>query len=231
MAWRKSIMLAAKACAFGAPLAWAGCAEDSVSLRVECAILPEPDDVGCVFDPNGDCLLEGRLNVTAPNAYYQGAVRVTSSLKARESDIPVQAETNGVNITEFEITVLDTAGGRIAFGANLPNPFRIATSGFIPIGSSGVASGDFLPTPYVVRLRENEADDSRALGQVILDVIVRGKTQGGVDVEAGSWRWPVRLFETNLNNPDTCQVFDTAICNFGQDQFVNACLDQSAASD
>jgi hypothetical protein len=228
MAWRKSIMLTAKACALTAPLAFVSCAEDSVSLRVECSILPQSEEGGCIFDPGGDCLLEGRLNIQSAT-YYHGAVRVTSSLKPRENDIPVQAETNGVTITEFEITVLNPSGGSIAFGDNLPNPYRIATSGFIPVGQSGIASGDFLPTPYVARLRANEATDAK-LGQVILDVIVRGRTQGDVEVEAGSWRWPIRLFDLDVKpGSTTCTVFDSAVCNLGQDEFVNACENQNVA--
>jgi hypothetical protein len=227
MAWRKSIVLVARACALTAPLAWAGCSDDSVSLTVECPIVPEVDDTGCTYDPNGTCHLDGDLNVTVPGNSYEVALRVTSALKPRESDIPVMGETNGIRITEFEVTVLDTSGGRIDFQDNrLPNPFRIASAGFIPVGGTGIASGELLPTPYVAKIAVNEAGQM-PLGQVIASVVVRGETQGQVDVEAGAYRWPIRLYRLNVaKGSETCDIFDSAICGY-QDGFVNACLDQT----
>jgi hypothetical protein len=223
MARRMSTMLAAGAVALATPFASTSCVDDSVSIRVECSIKPEADDTGCAFDPGGTCLLEGRLNI-ASAVYYHGAVRVTNALKSRASDVPVQGETNGIQITEFEIEVLNTAGGRLAF-KNLPNPFRIATSGFIPVGGAGIGSGDFLPTAYVKQLATQEMG-ANMLGQIIVSLIVRGKTQGDVDVETAPWHWPIRLF--NLPpTPPKCQLFDSAVCNTGQDDYVNACSDQT----
>jgi hypothetical protein len=228
MTWRKSIVLTARACALTAPLAWAGCTDDSVTLTVECPIVPESDDVGCTYNPTGDCLLDGELNVATQGNYYHQVFRVSSALKPRESDIPVMGEVNNVRITEFEVTVLDTSGGKIDFqDERLPNPFRIATSGFIPVGGVGIAGGELLPAPYVTKIAANEAGQM-PLGQVIAAVKVRGKTQGEVDVEAGEYRWPIRLYQFNVaRGSTTCEIFDGAICNFGQDGFVNACIDQT----
>jgi hypothetical protein len=227
MARRKWNWLAARVSVLALPLA-ASCVDDAVSLRVECAIIPETDDTGCVFDPAGSCLIEGRMNV-APGAatYYQGAVRVTNALKARARDIPVQSETNGIAITEFEVEVLNTAGGRITFDG-LPNPFTIQTSGFIPVGGSGIAAGEFLPTGYVNQIRVAEGSDN-PLGQVVVSLIVRGKTQGDVEVETAAWQWPIRLFSISVTDRSVCTVFDDAVCNIGQDTFVSACANQSPA--
>jgi hypothetical protein len=225
MARRKWNWLAARVSVLALPLA-ASCVDDAVSLRVECAIIPETDDTGCVFDPAGDCLLEGRMNV-ASAAYYHGSVRVTNALKPRARDIPVQSETNGISITEFEIEVLNTAGGRIKFDG-LPNPFTIQTSGFIPVGGTGIAAGEFLPTGYVNQIAVAEASDNK-LGQVVVSLIVRGKTQGDVEVETAAWQWPIRLFSIDPTDRSECTVFDEAVCNIGQDAFVGACRNQSPA--
>jgi hypothetical protein len=207
----------------GAPLL-ASCVDDSASLRVECSIIPEVNDNVCVFDPGGDCLLEGRLNILAAT-YYHGTLRLTNGLRARARNIPVQAETNGIDVREFEVEVLNTAGGRIKF-TNLPNPFTVKTSGWIPVGGSGVASGEFLPTGYVNQIKAAEMG-TNPLGQIVVSVIVRGKTQGDVDVETAPWHWPIRLFQINPNDRDECQLFDEGICNFGQDDYVAACRDQT----
>src|SRR4051812_27531537 len=106
MARRMSTLLATGV-ALVMPLAGTSCVDDSVTIRVECSIVPESSDTGCTFDPSGSCLLEGRLNI-ASAAYYHGAVRIVNALKSRENDVPVQAETNGISITEFEIEVLNT---------------------------------------------------------------------------------------------------------------------------
>jgi hypothetical protein len=224
MAWRKSTGFAARVSALAVPLAWAGCADDSVSLRVECAVFPEAEESSCVYDPEGECLIEGALNINS-GAFYTGAVRVTSGLTPRSSDIPVQAETNNISITEFEIDVLRTSGDRITF-TDLPNPFRIATSGFVPVGGSGIASGDFLPAPYVKQISAAEKT-SGALGQVIVQVTVRGKTSGDVEVEAAPWSWPIRLYDIVPTDSRQCVLFDTAVCTPGQDAFVAACTNQT----
>lgn len=223
MAWRQSTLLAVRASALAASVGWAGCVDDSVSLRVDCAILPEPDESGCLYNPGGECLLEGRLNVRSAST-YQGVIRVVSSLKPRQSDIPVQAETNNITIEEFEVEVLYTSGARVSFGNNLPNPFTIATSGFVPVGGVGVASGTLLPTPYVAQIAQQEVS-SEPIGEIILSVRVRGRTQGDVEVETAPWRWPIRLYALDPNGSQ-CQIFDDGVCNIGQDAFVNACANQ-----
>jgi hypothetical protein len=227
MARRISNSLAGRALALAATLVGASlvasCADDSVSLRVQCAIIPEVDNNICTFDPNGDCLLEGKLNVLSAT-YYHGTLSLRNGLRARSRNIPVQAETNGIAVYEFEVEVLNTAGGRIKF-SNLPNPFTVKTSGWIPVDGTGVASGEFLPTGYVSQIKAAEMG-ANPLGQIVVSVVVKGKTQGDVDVETAPWQWPIRLFQLNPNGAD-CQLFDDGVCNAGQDNYVAACANQN----
>ena len=207
----------------GAPIL-ASCADDSVSLRVTCAIIPEVDENICTFEADGACLLEGKLNILSAT-YYHGTLSMTNGLSPRERDIPVQGETNGIEVREFEIEVLNTAGGRIRF-SGLPNPFTVKTSGWIPVGGAGVASGEFLPTGYVNQIAAAEMGDN-PLGQIVVSVIARGWTQGDVEVETAPWQWPIRLFQINPRSRDQCVIFEDGVCNPGQDNYVAACADQT----
>lgn len=201
-------------------LAAGSCADDNVSMRIECSISPEPAGDVCSFDPGGDCIVEGQINLLTRDRYH-AVLRVSNSLVPRESENPLRPEPNGAIIRELEIEVLDTAGNTVDFGP-LPNPFRIATSGFAPPGTPLAVGGDLLPQQYVTRLRAMERS-ANMLNQVVLSVVVRGKTPGGEPIESGEWEWPVTLSFINSKDTLACVPFANTICTPGQDNYSAAC--------
>jgi hypothetical protein len=203
-----------------APVTLGSCAADSVSLRVTCNVVPEGD---CTYTTGGLCYLQGTLNLAAGTGSYSSVLKVTNGLKSRESDIPPQSEPNGMQITELEIHITDSAGREPSFPGGLPNPFTVPATGYAEPGDDALVGAELLPAAYIAQIAALQ-HTSRALGSLRLAIIVRGKTSGGVEVESDEWRWNIRLVERSIDPADQgCTPFEDAVCGLGQDAFAFAC--------
>jgi hypothetical protein len=221
MSWSRST---AKVALFAllAPFTLGSCAADSVSVRVTCNVVPEAD---CTFTDSGRCYLGGALNLGAIGGSYFSVLKVTNGLKPRERDIPPQSEPNGMQLTEIEVYITDSAGRKPRFARSLPNPFSVPATGYADPGEDALVGAELLPAAYVAQIADAEnSTNGRALGSVRLSVIVRGKTSGGVDVESDEWRWNIALVEASSNpGMNECVEFEDDVCSLGQDRYVYAC--------
>lgn len=198
-----------------APLVFGSCVADSVSIRILCNVEPETD---CTYQVSGLCKLGGALNLSVGRGYF-ATLRVANGLKPRNSDVPPQSEPNGIQVNEMEVEVLNSAGKRISFGANVPNPYTVSATGFIDPSEEQVVGVTLIPVPYVRRL----ATMSGVSGtQIRLSVTARGKTAGDVDVESGEWGWTIDVYNTDLAGGQ-CVISDDEVCLWGQDSFVGSC--------
>lgn len=203
-----------------APMSLGSCAADSVSLRITCNVVPESD---CTFTSSGLCYLQGTLNLSSIGGSYSSVLRVINGLKSRERDVPPQSEPNGLQLTEIEVYITDSAGRKPSFARNLPNPFSVPATGYADPSEEALVGAELLPAAYVAQIAAAQ-HTSRALGSVRLAVIIRGKTSGGVDVESDEWRWNIELVEAS-NNPamNECVEYDDPVCSLGQDKFAYVC--------
>jgi hypothetical protein len=207
-----------------APIALGSCVADSVSLRITCNTVPETD---CTFTTGGLCYLSGSLNLHQSGAStYLAVLRVTNGLKPREREVPPLSETNGVQISEIEVEIRDSAGKKPTFKTALPNPYTVRATGFIPPGDEGLVGADLLPRAYVSALRDLERSGN-GVGTISLSVIARGQTSGKVDVESGEWPWYINIRSVNtdpaVTGPDACVKIDDSVCSLGQDKFSRVC--------
>jgi hypothetical protein len=203
-----------------APVTLGGCTADSVSLRITCNVVPEGD---CTYTEGGLCLLQGTLNLGAGTGSYSSVLRVTNGLKSRESDIPPQSEPNGVQITELEIHLTDSAGREPTFARSLPNPYTVPATGTAEPGDEALVGAELLPSAYIAQIAALQRT-SRALGSIRLSIIARGTSWGEVEVESGEWRWNIRLVDYSIDPADgQCIPFEDEVCGVGQDGAAFAC--------
>jgi hypothetical protein len=204
-----------------APAALGSCVADGVSLRITCNVVAEGD---CTYTTAGACWIGGSLNLLAVSS-YSAVLRLSNGLKSRDTEVPVQSEPNGIQISEVEVEIRDSAGRRPALRAGLPNPFTVRASGYIPPNDDGLVGADLLPRAYVNAIRDLERTGT-GLGTISLSVIARGKTSGDVEVESAAWPWYIKLFSLSLDARDAdarCVTSEEEVCNLGQDGFSNAC--------
>jgi hypothetical protein len=218
----RSLKVASLVGLVGASLFSGACVDDGASLHVVCPIVPDVDEVGCTFDPEGgECVLRGTLNL-AGAIRYDSALRVESGFKPRESDSPPRSELNRVAFTGGEVEIRKASGAPLTFNG-LKNPYPIIASGSAYPEERGVMYVTLIPSAYVDQLRENAAS-AEPLDQVVLAVKVQGRTDGQVEVEASEWLWPVSLYSESLDERDnSCARFEN-VCDVGVDQFAFACL-------
>jgi hypothetical protein len=196
------------------------CAEDSVSIQVLCNIPPTIGVDGCVVVTGGDfCHGHGSANLALLRE-YRLTLEIQNNLFSREAMIPIVAEPNNVNIEEAEIEVLLPSGETVDFGDGLPNPFAVVTAGRVKIGGTGIAAIKGLPRDYLDALRSmNFVED---VGTIVLEVRIKGKTDGLTEVQAGVWRWPIDLFDVELTEQCIPQADaeENFNCRPGQDNDV-----------
>lgn len=195
------------------------CVADGVSLRITCNVVAEGD---CTYTTAGLCMLKGWLNLNPEaTSTYSTVLRVTNGLKSRDTEVPVQAEPNGVQISEIEVQIRDSAGRRPDFGS-LPNPYTVRASGYIEPGGDGLVGADLLPKAYVKAIRTLES--TVGLGTISLSVIARGKTSGDVEVESQEWPWFINLINLSVvPSEGDCVISEEPVCRLGQDTFAGNC--------
>lgn len=202
-----------------------GCTDDGVSLHVICPIFPELEDNVCTYDPSGEgCLLDGLLNLAAPDPSYRMSLRVESGLKARAREVPPMGEPNGIQLRSAEVELRLPSGERLGFDNGVGNPFEVVASGYIPPEGLGAITFVSLRPEHAAQLILPDAQPSARYPQIVVAVKLKGKTNGDQEVIAGEYAWPVRLMYSSLQPADNlCQNIDYCEASLGQDLYARAC--------
>lgn len=201
-------------------------------MHVICSIQPEVDENGCTWSPDGElCVAEGVLN-TRIASNYRMSLRVESGLKPRSRDVPPQGEPNGVQITSARVELRTPDGSRFTgfntlvdagMGATavkpLSNPYEALATGYLPPNGLSFTSIVVIPREMVEQLSGN--------AQVVAAIKLKGRTNGGLDVESSEFLWPIRIVATSPRKVEgQCSEFETACSSLiGQDGFANICLE------
>jgi hypothetical protein len=223
-----------------------GCSDDGVSLHAICPIPPEVSDDSCTWDPGSNlCVADGVLNLGAAD-YYRLNLKVESGLKARMRDVPVLAETNGLQIQRAKVEIRLPSGEVLGFPArikpitdaegnqigelNLPaleNPYWVTASGYVDPQGMAVVPITVIGGDFVRRFSE-EAQ----LAQVVVAVQLHGKTSGQEDIESDEFVWPIRLIKASpLELAGECTPgIGYCLGSLGQDGFALACKDSATSN-
>ena len=157
-------------------LALVGCADDNVSVFVVGVAAPTAEEGTCSYDTSS-YLTSGLYDPSRGNSYAVFPV-VENGLFERESGI--RPETNGVFIRDAVVSMLDTQGGSLGDAFSVP-----VNSAYIPPGGQAVVGIEAIPASY--------ATLAAGAGVVVLEIELHGETQGGIDIETGSFRWTVSV--------------------------------------
>lgn len=191
-----------------------GCTDDAVALSVVCAAVGEAEEGVCkVATDLEQCVSGGQWNL-AFGAGYRLSLLLQSGLAERESEVPLRAETNALNVTDMVITLRNPAGQKLPIDS-WPNPFTIKTAGYVPPGGLGVASATVIPAVYIKRLTEFYKDEN-PLYQILVDIEVRAVTQGQEEVMVASWQYPVDLLIASFDLADKACIVppeDDIVCD------------------
>lgn len=176
------------------PLLGACVDNDGSAFYVSGHVMPTSGEGVCTLDPSGENLVvRGVFNVESTFGYFVFPL-YNNQLRNRGSDAPLRTDPNGVQITSAEVELRKADGSVIAFGG-LPNPFSVATSGFVPSTDNAATAAQsvgnilVIPPAYADSLAGMFTDQD----VLVAAVTVFGETTGGVDVESEEWLWPIDL--------------------------------------
>lgn len=186
-----------------------GCADDNVSVFITGMAIPSVSEGVCEYDAS-TMLSSGTYDPSQGDSYILFA-SVNNALIPRANEL--RPETNGVFITDAVVNVVDSNGG-----ASIAE-YSVPATGYIAPGSSAVVSMEAIPSSI----------DVAGTTQVILEVSLRGQTQGEIEIETGSFSWPVSvcsgcLFPTCIVSTDGDIDESLGVCSPGSNfQLITAC--------
>lgn len=154
-------------------LALTGCADDNVSVFVTGMAIPTVSDGACEYD-SAMKLSNGVYDPSEGTSYVLFAT-VQNALIPRANEL--RPETNGVFITDAVINVIDPNTS-----ASLAE-YSVPATGYIPPGGTDVVAMEAIPSSI----------DVSGSSQVILEISLVGQTQGEIEIETGSFSWPVTV--------------------------------------
>jgi hypothetical protein len=165
-----------------------GCADNESEIYIRNVVAP---DESCVYTPaeDGVSFLAGLLD-GAVRFEYSAAILIGNQTVARGDADSLRTETSAVNIYEYDVRVLNSEGAVYAGAA-----FTAPTAGFI---NAKVGDEDGFGIASVVLI---DGATGQALGlaagaapqQVVSEVVVRGRTLGGNEVESRPFTFPITV--------------------------------------
>lgn len=177
---------------FCALAALGGCAPGDPGLIVARVLAPNQT---CAYDVANLSISSGVLDVLPAGTRYFAVVVVYNqllNLSQSGSSGPPMADPNVMNIQEARIELQDMGGNTIDF-VDLPNPFTVPATGFIP-SSDGMEAGQGLGFIEVVPVVYADALASVAIDSTIVASIrAVGVTAGGASVVSSEFVWPIRI--------------------------------------
>ncbi|MEJ7728453.1 MAG: hypothetical protein WKG00_04495 [Polyangiaceae bacterium] len=165
-----------------------GCADNESEIYIRNVVAP---DESCVYTAaqDGISYLSGLLD-GAVRFEYSATLLVGNQTVSRGDSDSLRTETSSVNIYEYDVRVLN-AEGAVFEGA----AFTAPTAGFI---NAKVGEEDGFGVVGVVLI---DGATGQALGQaaggapqqVVSEVVVRGRTLGGNEVESRPFPFPISI--------------------------------------
>ncbi len=207
-----------------------GCAENESSLFVR-GVLKAPSDTCTVTaDPSATMQARGALD-TALAAEYSAFFLLGNQLVRRGNSATLRTETSRIQLVDADVQVLDANGGSLA-------EFRVPISGFVDPGNAGEpgygATSVVLVDAVTAQTLGQQAASSGLIQEVVASVVVHGHTLGGLDVDAGTFQFPVSIChrcllafpagsdDATVAGPDCCATTDAAEnCHIGMDDLVD----------
>lgn len=196
----------------------AACVENESSLFIRACLTPSADT--CVAEPDEGSLAQSRgmLDTRFAGSGYRCQLLIGSQLVAVGSNTSLRTETSRVTIHSFDVTIHGDAGEVVA-------SYTVPSQGFID-PASGSNPGLGIAEALLVDVQTAATVLGKAAGssffpEVIVSVVARGRTLGGLEVASGEWQFPITICEgcTCAGKDPACKTADSAKedCLFGRD--------------
>jgi hypothetical protein len=150
------------------------CVDDNVSVFTVGMALPAQSDGSCTYDTS-TTLASGIYDPSQRDPYLLFPI-VQNALISRANEI--RPETNGVFIQRAVVSIVSTA----APDTPIVEPYSVPASGYVPPGGQVAIGIEAIPASIAL-----------APGQYILDISLRGETQGEIEIDTGDFSWPVSV--------------------------------------
>jgi hypothetical protein len=187
-----------------------GCAPNESSLFIrQCQVVPQ-DTCEVTADPSAAFKPSGILDVAFAGR-YTCPLLVGNQLVTRGDPDLLRTETSRVEITSADVTLLGQGGGSLGKHSN-------PASGFID-PSTGAQPGYGLVQVVLI-------DSTPAVGDVVAQVVLHGRTLGGTELTTGEWKFPIHICQGCLCDTSTCGATDAppTNCHVGTDAPVDCRL-------
>ncbi len=221
--------------AAGATILGASCANEDTSIFIR----------GCLAVPHDTCTVTAAITSTESlagqiDAAYAGEYRcfalVENNMVPQQDQNTLKTETNGVQLYEAEVQVLDSTGAVVTYnGGASAAAFSVPVSGYVDPSQSGTAGVGISLVTMI------DAGTMQALGkaviatkiqqQVTASVVIKGRTLGGFEVHTNEFLYPITIgYGNSCGVPagQTCvgsNATSTADCLLGQDEGFTNCQD------
>lgn len=194
-----------------------GCVDNESSLYIRqclhvptstCEVKPDPSSE---FDTMG--ILDTSFgtpdkNGTVVPVPYTCPLLVGNQLVARGDPDRVRTETSRITIYGADVTVMDPTNAILTRSDGSAAQFFTPTSGFVDPGMGaqpgfGVASIEMIDPALALDLRK-EVEKTGFEQQVVVSVVLRGRTLGGNEISSAPWNFPIRVCKGCLCNLGPC---------------------------
>lgn len=215
------------------------CADNESSLFIRAVQVP---DEMCVFPAPGTediGLLNGILDVRIRSTYV-AAMIVGNQLVRRGDEEQIRTETSRIHLYAADVTVLDSGQSAIQRSDGSEASFEVPVTGFVDPGGGtepgyGTAAALFVDSATTDQLRAQIGAGGQA--DIIVSVIIRGRTLGGNELESGEFQFPIKVCDGCLLLPSAAddpanpardcdnamELDDAVLCTPGQDEAVDCC--------
>lgn len=197
-------------------LALTSCVTDSSTIYISGAI--RIDTSSCILDANGDLATSTTVDVSRASAGAGVDVGFVVNNLIRQRSFNIATDVSTVQINEAEVELVDISGAPVAGAA--PNPFTMQLSaGVVPGSTDGVTPGQGIVMVPVVppTVLSAIAGSITAPTVIFANVILRGRTNGGLDVEGGPFGWMITLVPAGTFGADCSALGGVPCCAAGQD--------------
>jgi hypothetical protein len=214
------------------------CADNESSLFIRAV---QAQDEMCVFPAPGTdavVLLAGALDVRVASTYSAGLILGNQIVRRGDED-KIRTETSRIHLYAADVSILDSGQSVIQRADGADASFEVPVTGFVDPGSSsepgyGTAVALLIDSDTSAQLKSQIGPRGRT--DIIVSIIVRGRTLGGSEIESGEFQFPITVCDGCLLSskseaddpaspePDCDAATDiTCPCSSGQDQGIDCC--------
>lgn len=201
---------------FLSSIALSSCVTDSSTVYISGAV--RVDTGGCSLDANGDTATSTTVDVHRATYGTGVSVGMVVNNLVRQRTFNIATDVSTVQINEVEVQLVDVSGAPVA-GAT-PNPFVMQISaGVVPGSTDGISPGQGIVVVPVIppTILSAIAPSITAPTVVFANITLRGRTNGGLDVEGGPFGWMITLLPDGTLGVDCAALGGVPCCFAGQD--------------